>query len=40
VAREKFDLKRRLPVILSQEEVTRLIDSSKNLFHSAMLLAM
>lgn len=32
--------KRRLPVILSQEEVTRLIDSSKNLFHYAMLLAM
>ncbi len=30
--------KRRLPVILSQEEVTRLIDSAKNLFHYAMLL--
>jgi integrase/recombinase XerD len=30
--------KRRLPVILSQEEVTRVIDSSKNLFHYAMLL--
>jgi integrase/recombinase XerD len=25
--------KRRLPTILSQEEVTRVIDSSKNLFH-------
>ncbi len=32
--------KRRLPVILSQEEVTRVIDSSKNLFHYAMLLTM
>jgi integrase/recombinase XerD len=30
--------KRRLPTILSQEEVSRLIDSSKNLFHYAMLL--
>src|SRR5438552_1810656 len=30
--------KRRLPTILSQEEVGRLIDSSKNLFHYAMLL--
>lgn len=30
--------KRRLPVILSQEEVTRVIDSSKNLFHYTMLL--
>jgi len=30
--------KRRLPVILSQEEVTRLIDSARNLFHYAMLL--
>jgi integrase/recombinase XerD len=29
---------RRLPTILSQEEVGRLIDSSKNLFHYAMLL--
>jgi integrase/recombinase XerD len=32
--------KRRLPTILSQEEVGRLIDSSKNLFHYAMLLTM
>lgn len=32
--------KRRLPVILSLEEVTRLIDSAKNLFHYAMLLTM
>jgi integrase/recombinase XerD len=32
--------KRRLPTILSQEEVSRLIDSSKNLFHYAMLLTM
>jgi integrase/recombinase XerD len=32
--------KRRLPTILSQEEVGRLIDSSKNLFQYAMLLAM
>jgi site-specific recombinase XerD len=32
--------KRRLPVILSQEEVTRVIDSSKNLFHYTMLLTM
>jgi integrase/recombinase XerD len=32
--------KRRLPVILSQEEVTRIIDSSKNLFHYTMLLTM
>ena len=32
--------KRRLPVILSQEEVSRLIDSAKNLFHYAMLLTM
>jgi site-specific recombinase XerD len=32
--------KRRLPVILSQEEVTRMIDSAKNLFHYAMLLTM
>jgi integrase/recombinase XerD len=31
---------RRLPTILSQEEVGRLIDSSKNLFHYAMLLTM
>jgi integrase/recombinase XerD len=30
--------KRRLPTILSQQEVGRLIDSSKNLFHYAMLL--
>jgi integrase/recombinase XerD len=30
--------KRRLPTILSQAEVSRLIDSSKNLFHYAMLL--
>src|ERR1700683_2458574 len=32
--------KRRLPTILSQEEVGRLIDSSKNLFHYALLLTM
>ena len=32
--------KRRLPVILSQEEVSKLIDSAKNLFHYAMLLTM
>jgi integrase/recombinase XerD len=32
--------KRRLPTILSQQEVGRLIDSSKNLFHYAMLLTM
>jgi integrase/recombinase XerD len=32
--------KRRLPIILSQEEVTRVIDSSKNLFHYTMLLTM
>ena len=30
--------KRRLPIILSQQEVTRVIDSSKNLFHYTMLL--
>ena len=30
--------KRRLPVILSPEQVTRLIDSAKNLFHYTMLL--
>jgi site-specific recombinase XerD len=30
--------KRRLPIILSQEEVTRLIDSSRNLLHYTMLL--
>lgn len=30
----------RLPVVLSQEEVTRLIDSARNLFHHAMLLTM
>jgi integrase len=32
--------KRRLPVILSQEEVSRLLDSAKNLFHYAILLTM
>lgn len=32
--------KRRLPTILSQEEVGRVIESSKNLFHYAMLLTM
>ena len=32
--------KRRLPVILSQVEVTRVIDSAKNLFHYTMLLTM
>lgn len=34
--RSKYE--RRLPVILSPEEVARLIDSSKNLFHYTMLL--
>lgn len=32
--------KRRLPTILSEEEVTRVIESSKNLFHYTMLLTM
>jgi integrase/recombinase XerD len=31
---------RRLPTILTQEEVSRLIDSARNLFHYAMLLTM
>ena len=31
---------RRLPTILTPEEMTRLIDSAKNLFHYAMLLTM
>jgi site-specific recombinase XerD len=31
---------RRLPAILTQEEVSRLIDSARNLFHYAMLLTM
>jgi len=31
---------RRLPTILTPEEMSRLIDSSKNLFHYAMLLTM
>jgi integrase len=31
---------KRLPVVLSQEEVSRLIDSARNLFHRAMLLTM
>ncbi len=31
---------KRLPVVLSQEEVSRLIDCSRNLFHRAMLLTM
>jgi site-specific recombinase XerD len=31
---------KQLPVVLSQEEVSRLIDSARNLFHRAMLLTM
>ena len=31
---------KRLPVVLSQEEVSRLIDCARNLFHRAMLLTM
>ncbi|MBV8834838.1 MAG: phage integrase N-terminal SAM-like domain-containing protein, partial [Acidobacteriaceae bacterium] len=31
---------RRLPTILTPEEVSRLIDSARNLFHYAMLLTM
>ena len=31
---------RRLPVVLSQEEVGRLIDSAKNLFHRTMLMTL
>ena len=31
---------KRLPIVLSQEEVTRLIDSAQNLFHYTMLLTM
>jgi site-specific recombinase XerD len=31
---------RRLPIVLSQEEVGRLIDSAKNLFHRAMLMTL
>ena len=31
---------RRLPIILSQEEVTRLIESASNLFHRAMLMTL
>jgi site-specific recombinase XerD len=32
--------KRRLPTILTTEEVSRLIDAARNLFHYAMLLTM
>ena len=32
--------KRRLPTILTPEEVSRLIDAARNLFHYAMLLTM
>jgi integrase/recombinase XerD len=32
--------RRRLPVVLSPEEVMRLIDSSRNLFHRAMLMTL
>jgi integrase/recombinase XerD len=31
---------RRLPTVLTPEEVSRLIDSARNLFHYAMLLTM
>jgi site-specific recombinase XerD len=31
---------KRLPIVLSREEVSRLIDSARNLFHRAMLLTM
>jgi len=31
---------KRLPVVLSQEEVSRLMDCARNLFHRAMLLTM
>ena len=31
---------RQLPMILSQEEVVRLIDSASNLFHRAMLMTL
>ena len=31
---------RRLPIILTQEEAVRLIDSASNLFHRAMLMTL